>query len=201
MTKPEKQGTDLTVAAAALDSELRKFEELALVARKITLNSEKNLERAAKAIQEAVDCQDRVGEQVRALLTAIRAAGERQQATSEQLHARAEELQTRSTQFGELLQKYAALGEEAKEINGLVQQVGVLKDETKTPEGAAAVVARLVEIQERMGQAVDRAQALSKAAEAEELIDVARQADSLRQQISSARNKLGLLQEKLKERQ
>ena len=49
MTKAD-QLSGLAEAALALDRELRRFEELAVQAAKVKLNSEKNLERATEAL-------------------------------------------------------------------------------------------------------------------------------------------------------
>src|SRR5205823_4692682 len=69
----------LATSAAALESELHRYLDLATVAQRIPLNSEKNLDRAARAIKDAMDSQERVSANVRALFEAItRARGARQ---------------------------------------------------------------------------------------------------------------------------
>src|SRR5689334_21694829 len=70
----------LASSAVALEAELRRYFDLATVAQKVPLNSEKNLERAARSMREAMDSQERVGVQVRALFEAITHARESQEA-------------------------------------------------------------------------------------------------------------------------
>ncbi len=56
----EKVG--LGAAAAALEAELRRFEQVTDLAARLDLKSQKNLERAARAAQEAAEAQARVAE-------------------------------------------------------------------------------------------------------------------------------------------
>ena len=182
-----KTESALTAAAAALESELARFDELATTLKRIPLDSGKNLDRAARATGEIAESQQRVGMQVGALVTAVAAARERQQVTADTLHARVQEIQERTNKFGELLKQFATLGEDARTINALM-----------TDEGAAgAVVVRLQEAQARMGAVLDRADALRKDAESHDIQDIARQADALKQQLHAARNKLNLLRQRL----
>ena len=64
----------------------------------------------------------------------------------------------------------------------------------KTPEENAALAGTFQALQERMSLVADEAHSLAQAAEEQAFLDVARQADSLRQQLLSARNKMSLLQ-------
>lgn len=185
MNKPDKPVSDLSAAAVALDQELQKFEELSAAAARIKLNSEKNLERATDALTRAAESQDRIGGHVRALVGAVAAARERQEYDAEVLMARAHEIAARRTRYAELVQKMGALGGEAREVHALLQQ-------ERSKETIDAVNARL-------GGVFDKADELAKLAEGEDMEDLARQADSLRQQLQSARNKLNLLAQKLSE--
>ena len=184
MNRIDKPISELSQAAVLLDQELHKFEELSDLASRIKLTSEKNIERATDALSKAAESQDRISGHVRALVGAIAAARERQEKDSATLMARAHEISARRTRYVELVQKMGALGAEAKEINVLLQA------SEKTRETVAAVQARLATV-------ADGAEAISRLADAEEIEDLARQADSLRQQLQAARNKLSLLAEKL----
>jgi len=189
------KSSELAAAAAALDAEVKRFEELATVARKTPLNSEKNLERAAKALTEVAESDERLGAHVKALVDAITEIRDRQQAHAEEVHAVATQLQARTDDFQVLLKSFALLGEEAAKINALVQAIAATKRDTA--EATAQVAERLGEVQERMSLVADGAQALSKAATAKDFVDIARSADSLRQQLLGAKNKMGLLQKNL----
>jgi len=58
----------LGAAAAALEAELRRFEQVTDLAARLELKSQKNLERAARAAQDAAEAQARVAEKVSALI-------------------------------------------------------------------------------------------------------------------------------------
>ena len=201
MTKEDQKDptvSPLAVAATALEHELRKFEQLAALAQRVELSSERNLEKAAHATQEAAESQQRVADHVRALVQAISAARDRQQAVAESIQERAGELQERRAEFDAVMQEFATLGQEAAAINGLVGQVSLPKAAGQPePNALGEVVSRLQEIQGRMGQVVESAQDLTRTATEKNMQDIAQQADSLQKQVHSSRNKLNLLLEKL----
>ena len=195
MTKPDKPTSPLALAATELDLELRRYDEIATAARKVPLNSEKNLERAAKAMTESADCQERVGERVKAMVEAITSVRQRQEASAQALLSRAEEMQQRTEVLRDLLVRYGALGDDAKAIHVRIQQAAAV--DRAAPEGMRRVLTELEEIHAHMAKVVETAREISAAAESVDFIDVARQADALRQQMHAARNKLLLLQQGL----
>jgi chromosome segregation ATPase len=166
-------------AAAALEAELRRFEQLAELATRLELKSQKNLERAARAAQDAVEAQQRVSERVRALVEEIARARERQEEQAKQLGTRAEEIEARRQALEALLRRFAQLGDEAAEVNALLKEGG-----------------DIAEAEERLGRAADTAEELLRDAERDGFEDAVRQAESIRQQSLAARNKLKLLREK-----
>jgi uncharacterized coiled-coil DUF342 family protein len=203
MTTPNKPGDEsqLATAASALEEELRKFEQLGQLACKIELSSERNLEKAARATQEAAESQQRVAAHVARLVGAITAARDRQQAVAESIQERAGQLQARRAEMDELLQEFGALGGEANAINQLVGQVNLPKAAgAPQSEALGDVVARLQEIQDRMGHVVERAKALAEKALGKDVQDIAENAESLQKQVHASRNKLNLLLEKLSAR-
>jgi predicted urease superfamily metal-dependent hydrolase len=173
----EKSG--LGASAAALEGELRKFEQLADLATRLELKSQKNLERAARAAEEAADAQGRVAERVRALVEEIARARGRQESQARQLEERALEIGARREKLDALLARFAQLGNDAAEVNALLKQGE-----------------RVEEAEERLGRVADAAAELLRDAEQEGFEDAARQAESVRQQSLSARNKLKLLRER-----
>jgi chromosome segregation ATPase len=188
----EKPDSQLKAAVQALDDELDNFEALALSAQRTPLTSERNLEKAATAINQAAESQQRVHGHIQALIDAISAARVKHDKSAEELVKTRDEVQARGERFQTQLARFAALGKEAAEISNFVRQLGELKGK---PNGE--VVAQLAEVQGRMAKVVDGASALGKEAEAEHMEDLGRQCDSLKQQVQSALNKVSLLREKL----
>jgi hypothetical protein len=189
----------LAVVAAALDEELQRFEELSATARRLPLKSQKNLERAAQTTREAAASQERFGAHLRALVDAVAAARDRQQVGADTLAEAAQAIEQRWARFEALMARFGAIGTEAGVINTLVQEVGALRRDGPNATPPAAIVARLREIQAQMTTVIESAQGLARDATDDDLVDVARQSDALRQQILAARNKLHLLEQRLAE--
>lgn len=104
-----------------------------------------------------------------------------------------EAIDARAADHEALANRFRALGEEARGIHALVQEVTSAVAPPTTPERLASLIARLEEIVGRMDAAVDVAQGVSREARSADFVDVERQADALRQQLLSARNRVGLL--------
>jgi len=185
----------LSAAATALEAELRRYDELAAELRSGRLVSEKDLRRAAQALQALRASDARLGELVQGLVAAIGMARDRQQAEAEAVQARADEVRKRSETLAVLLARWEALGVGAAEVNRLMQQSGG-PDDANGGERRATLGPNFDEVDERLGRLADDARDLVQAAETEEFADLARRAESLRAQLLSARNKLRTLDEK-----
>ena len=197
MTKPNTKLdslSELGAAAAALDEALVRCETLAAEAGRVRLDSEKNLNRAARLLSDAAEGQEQVATHVRALVAAVESARQRQQVNAVALAARAEELQGRVGELQALMTSFSALGQEAKDLNLLMAEVFAKK---KDAAAKAELLQGLDTIHMRMAGAVATAETIAKAADEKQMVDVARQADAIRQQIHAARNKLELLRQSL----
>ena len=185
-----EQPGGLGEAAETLEATLRRFEELTAGACKVALNSEKNLARAARAINEAAASQERIASALGVLVKHINAAQVRQQTTSERVFARAKEIQERTREFESLMKELISVGEEAGAITSELQRLtenGISGE----PNGKHSLEPVLSSVQERMTQAAARAQDVERRARDGGMHEVVRHADSLRQQIEAAREKLG----------
>ncbi len=184
--------TPLQTAVQRLDEELARFDQLAQSARKIQLTSERNLEKAARAINDAAESQRRVTEHIALLIEAISNARTRHDAVAAELLTTRDDVQARAERFEAQLGRFAALGKEAADISAQVRELGAIKDKPN-----AEIVALLTSVKERMTGVVAGAVALAAEADAESMEDLARQCDSLKQQVQSALNKVSLLRDKL----
>ena len=183
----------LSMAVQALDEELERFEQLAASAERVPLTSERNIEKAARSINEAAESQKRVGAHIAALIDAITTARQLHDATAEKVIARRDELEKRADLYNTQLARFAKLGKEATEISSFVRQLG----ETKEKAPSAETVKLLEEVAGRMQQVVAGALELGKEAQAQDMEELERQCDSLRQQVQSALNKVTLLRDKI----
>jgi hypothetical protein len=191
VTKIETQSA-LSAAVQALDEELARFEQLAQSAKKVPLTSERNLEKAARAINEAAESQRRVTEHITRLIDAIGAARQRHDETATALVETRDQVQARGERYQAKLARFGELGKEAAEISAFVKELGEWKGR---PHGE--VVAQLDEVRARMGRVVEAAEVLAAEADGEAMEDLARQCEALKQQVQSALNKVTLLREKL----
>jgi cytochrome c556 len=198
MSKRDKSpSSELVAAAESLDAQLTRFESLAEQFRKSPLNSEKNLERASKLLRDVAEQDQQLNASVSALVAAVTKTRDRQQVQAESVNARAQELQQRAEDFKVLLERYGALGQSAAELNQRMQEFAAQRAKAQTPEQNTEVLGILDALNERMGQVADEASAVTKLGEEQDFTDIGRQADSLRQQLLSARNKLQLLRKGL----
>ena len=189
-----KNGADtpLQTAVQRLDEELARFDQLAQSARKIQLTSERNLDKAARAVNDAAESQRRVNEHIQGLIAAIADARTRHDAVATELLTTRDEVEARAERFQTQLARFGTLGKEAADISAQVRELGSVKDQPN-----AQIVALLTSVKERMSGVVAGAVALAAEAEAESMEDLARQCDSLKQQVQSALNKVSLLRDKL----
>ncbi len=188
----------LVAAAEALDVELQKFEDTAESLEHLALTSEKNLQKAARLLTEIVETEARLGTAMQALIASLNAARDRQETQALAAQKRAEALRQRTAVFQELLDRYKALGSGASEINVLMQEIGGSNGSSQGEMGPDAGP-RIDRADQRLEQIGKDAEALAKAAQAEEFAELARHADSLRQQLVTARGKLNLIRKRIRD--
>lgn len=172
----------LVAAARALDAELRDFERASRSLANAPLDTQRHIERAGRVLREVADSEDRLGARLGELVAAIAAAREAREAHVEAVRLRARVIEKRTLELQALLQRYGGLGERATRLNAHLM------------EGAGGGAAMLAEVDAELGGLVDDAEALFATARDADFPDVARLADSLRQQLRTVRGKLRKLQ-------
>jgi len=200
MAKANGQGghaSDLTTSAAALDVELRRYVELAGAAVRAPLTSEKNLDRAARAVAEATESEKRVLGHVHMLMQAITAAREAQLASSSALNAHLAIVAERRGRLDALLTRFAKLGDVAKALSETLQKIAGYKANPYAEGQAQDMTAAFTQMDEGMDTVARHAQELAADALGTDFEELARQAESLRQQVLAAKNRLSLLHKAL----
>jgi hypothetical protein len=197
MSAGEREAAALAVAAEALETELRRYEQLAVAVQRERLTSEKALRRAAQKLTELGGSDARLGEHVQALLAAINAARERHDTHAAAVQARADEIRQRSEVLTGLLTRWETLGRDAAELSRLSQ--GLLAGETEGNGSPVDQRRRLDEVLARLERLAEDAETLQQAARDREFADLTEQAGSLRSQLLAVLNKLRLLQGRLPE--
>jgi chromosome segregation ATPase len=174
MSKRDPLKSELVSAASELDDELGRFEEGVADFKKLSLSSKKNLDRAAKMLEELALSEQAMGVQIQALVAAIQATRDRQLARVETVREKAEELKSRSTEFRELISQFEELGVGAAALN----------EKLKGPQPAVIDVADEIKA---LGAKAEQLTALSRE---KGFDDVTHLADGLRQQLASLLSKL-----------
>ncbi len=196
--KERAEPSPLLAAAEAFDVELERFAHLTESAGRGNLDSQKALERAAEALKEIADCEEQMQAQARALMAALGAAREQQEKQAALAAQRAEEVRARTVIYGDLLGRFKTLGTEAAEMNAMGQNLSARKRDGAAASNAElakdpALASGLRDLSQRMSEVAEHAQGLMTAARDADFEDVARQAESLQQQLLAARNKVMLL--------
>ena len=196
MAKPNT-ASSLVAAASAIDEELREYDQLAREAKRIELDSEKSLGRAASILEDATTRQPRIQQKLRALVSEIEAEQGRQQASLDTLVEVSRSLSARATEFEGLLGRFVTLGESAKAIH---QLTGELSERKKGGATDGELLEGLRALETRIETVITDAEGLARDAEQNSWPDVAHQANAIRQQVASAKNKLALAHRTVSER-
>ena len=176
----------LAAAAAALESELRRYEETAAELDKLPLTSDKTLQRARKVLEQCAAHQEQLAVLLPAFAHAMQAAQGRQQECMDVTARGTSRIKARFEERVALLERVAALGQRAQGINE--PALAVMSDEgERTP---AELLRSLEDVGTRTDAAIAEADAVHRAAEDGQWLDIARDTDALKQQLQSARNKV-----------
>jgi hypothetical protein len=189
MGKSADQASELIRCAEVVERELRRLEELSRGARNVKLSSEKNIARAARGLQQALEQQERLAQELRALGQAMLGMQARQEASMLPLQARAIELQARVASHGEHMQRFGALGVKAKEAVSALIELSSTRADAQGAESAAL----LIDADARVRGLVDETRALAEAARDDDFPEIAREAHALEQRVQAMRERLSEL--------
>jgi chromosome segregation ATPase len=174
MTKrPDPPPSALVEAARELETAMARCEETLAEAAKLRLHSEKNVHRAARALQAAAEGHAALGGKVAALLDAIRGLQGRADEAARRMGERAAEIRDRQERLKSLQDRAADLGAAVRQLTDFAREA----------PGPAPVLERLIGVEERLG-------ALLGDARAAEFEDVVRDLNALRQMLAALHAKL-----------
>ena len=120
-TKTKAADSPLLASAEAFEGALRRFAALTDGLRKGTLDSQRNLERAAEALKQVATCEEELQVHAQALMAALATARDAQQAQAEALRVRALEIQARTEELARLMRGFEAIGKDAAALNASAQ--------------------------------------------------------------------------------
>jgi DNA repair exonuclease SbcCD ATPase subunit len=196
----DKDATPLTAAAEAFDEALQRFSSLTELLRRRELESRHALENAAQLLKDVTVCQEELQAKAQALIAALGAARDTQQSQADYVQARAHEVHQRTQEYAALTGRFEEVGVQAAGLNTLAQGLASrrgIADQSLRETELPGLLAELDELRERMGAVAEQAARLIDDARAARFEELCGRADSLRQQLLAARNKVGLLREAL----
>jgi len=186
MTNKKNEGP-LTLAAAALEKELGTFDELVGELGRLHVNSEKTLQRARQSLEACSEFEQKLAGRLRAFAEAMQLMQAKQQECMKLALEHAQRIQQRNEERNALLERVNALGLRARDINAPMSE---LVESENGQSDATRVLAKIQDVGERLEAVIVEAAAVATAARDEDWQDIARDADVLKQQLQSARNKV-----------
>jgi hypothetical protein len=169
-----------------------RFESLTRAARRVNLDTEKNIARAARDLQEAMAQRERLTGQLQKLGEAMLQMQSRQESAVTTLAEQALEVQKRVASLSKHMDDFRALGAKASEVGQALRDLGA--ESTSHSNGAVAQEALTPQdIDLRFRQLLEDAKALLESARAEDFPDVASETDALQQRLHALRPRLAEL--------
>lgn len=166
-----------------------RFESLSRATRRVKLDTEKNIARAARDLQEAMAQRERLTGQLQKFGEAMSQMQSRQESAVTTLAEQALELQKRVASLSQRMDEFRALGAKASEIVQALRDLG--GESPRHSNGAVAPEALTPQdIDARFRQLLEDTKALLEAARAENFPDVASETDALRQRLQALRPRL-----------
>jgi hypothetical protein len=189
----------LVLAAEVLCSELAHFADLGATLDHEAFGTQKSIDRGANALRQVGECETRIGRALTDLVQAINVVRDEQAKTAERIAARAKELEVRGATLRDLAARYEGLGGVAAQVSAAIRSLPTKPpSENGGSDSASDAAAALPELIQSVARAAEAAKVLSSDAESQGFPDVGRNAETLRQQILAAQNKMNLLLKKLR---
>lgn len=191
------EGSPLVEAVRRMEEELRRYEALTAEVARAPISSEKTLTRTARAVTEAAACHERFLECVGLVSQALGDTRARQEATLVRMAEAARVVGERADGFVALLDRYRRLGDVARTLNERASDISARRASGTPAEETYTAVGELLD---GMATALAEAEAIAKDGRDRGYDQIARDADALKQQMASAKNRLSLAHRTLAER-
>jgi chromosome segregation ATPase len=195
-TKAEEP--NLQTVAEGLLGDLRKLEDTIREAQRLEINSAKNLQRGRRLLETCSETEQRLAGHLQGLASSIQSTQLRIAACMEHTVDFSKKVAERAEVRSQLLERLGGLGKRASEINEPVA-AAVASQAAGTAENAT-LLATVTEVVTRTEGLMEEAADVAREAKDAAWVDIARDADGLRQQVQALRGKVLILQRGLAER-
>jgi chromosome segregation ATPase len=190
MSKPPE--SRLVSTARALQEDLSRFEAQSAELARVSINSEKTMQRARQTLESCSEQEAKLAESLREFALAIQEMQQTQQRCMEQTEAATLRIQERQAQRQELHEHLARLGQNARELSGPVSE---LPNEAESPP--PETLARLEEVEGRLSAVISEAAEVTALAQRDDWADIEQDTRSLQQQLQAIRNRVLLCRRKV----
>jgi len=177
-------------AAVALDGEFLALEKVARELERLTIDSDKGLDRGKMLLQEADAFRERLTSRMQALASTLEEARSRNEQAAVTIAEKAGALKVRQQTSDLMLERYRALGELVKKAGEAIAQIRQTGTAELPPEQKALLMSKIPAFNDQLGILVEQARALMTDAHAANMKNLERNVDSLRQSIQAARHRL-----------
>ncbi len=183
---PKKNGSELAQAATALEAELFEYEKFVADVRRMSINSDKSMNRAKSLLEDCAAGEQRMADRLQAFAAAVQNVQTRQQECIKEAVEAAKHIQDRMQNRTALLSRFQSLVERARSLNDPVTALEAKEGSAKAQD----LLTTLGQVAVGTEGIIAEAEALSTDAQTSDWQDVAREATTLKQQLQSARNKI-----------
>jgi chromosome segregation ATPase len=187
VARSPKKDSALVSSATELEIELERWEELVVEAGEMDVTSDKQLQHAKSVLESCSAAERTMAEQLHAFVSAMQDLQARQRTCMEKTVRAARRVQERVEGRSALLERFAELGRQAAEIN---EPVATVMKAIGDQAPADDLVGPLAAVAEKTEAVASTAEAVAQAAREADWLDIAREADALKQQIQSVKNKV-----------
>jgi hypothetical protein len=190
MTTKKLEGP-LSLAAAELEAELEAFQRLVSDLGRLHINSDKALDRARQHLEACSDFEQKLAGRLQVFAEAMQTLQARQQECMKSALDHAQRIQARNEARNALLARVNTLGLSARDINAPMDE---LMTDAAGRTDSALVLSKMQEVGERLQVVIAEASTLANLARDQDWQDIARDADTLKQELLGVRNKVLLAQ-------
>ncbi|MBI1860673.1 MAG: hypothetical protein HYR96_07125 [Deltaproteobacteria bacterium] len=197
MEKRNQSLSPFAESALALDGELTQFEKLAAEMERLDLNSDKGMARAGTILTDINNCRTRLESTMNGVVTTLAEAQKRNTQGEATVARNTELFIARKRDADRLMEKLKTIGESVRGLNKTVGEVKITSVETLTPDERVTIVDQINESTNPLDHLVNETSNLVEEARSLNMRLLERNADTLRQSLQSAKNRLKLLVDRL----
>ena len=188
----KKAESPLLVAARALSDDLSRFETLSTELSRLSINSEKSLQRARHSLEACSAHEAKLAESLRGFAQAMQDLQQTQQSCMEQTSAAAAHVAKRQQERSGLEERLVALGQKARDVSHPIGEPATKASELSGP---------LEQVEQRLAELITEVGAVSTLAEQQDWQDLTRETQALREQLQALRNRVLLSRRTLAQNQ